>query len=133
MGKAKKLIKEVERSFELIKKRYGKSAHYSRTPKLEFVKSKHIIKQEFADGPLRKKDIKNVEGWFDPNHNSIVLVKDNINSKVDFIKTLLHEYQHYLQSPKWMTRYYKMGHTYKSHPYERASKRAEKQYKRFLV
>jgi len=132
MGKTKKLIKEVERSFELIKKRYGKSAHYSRTPKLEFVKSKHIIKQEFADGPLKKKDIKNMEGWFDPNHNMIVLVTDNMESKVEFVKTLLHEYQHYLQSPNWMTRYYKMGHTYKTHPYERASKRAEKHYKKFI-
>jgi len=133
MGKTKKLIKEVESSFELIKKRYGKSSHYTRTPKLQFIKSKNIIKQEFADGPLKKKDIKNMEGWFDPELNIIVLVVDNIDSKIDFIKTLLHEYQHYLQSPKWMTRYYKMGHSYKTHPYELASKRAEKQYKRFVI
>mgnify|MGYP000141351752 CR=1 FL=1 len=80
MGKTKKLIKEVESSFELIKKRYGKSSHYSRTPKLQFIKSKNIIKQEFADGPLKKKDIKNMEGWFDPEPNIIVLVIDNIDS-----------------------------------------------------
>jgi len=133
MIKTKKLIKGVERSFKLIKKRYGKSDYYKHTPKLHFVKSKNIIKQEFADGPLKPKDVKDMEGWFDPETNTIVLVVDNIDTKIDCVKTLLHEYRHYLQSPAWMTRYYKMGHTYKTHPYELASKRAEKQYKRFAI
>jgi len=31
---------------------------------------------------------------------------------------MVHEYTHYLQDPKWMTRYYNMGYTYKTHPYE---------------
>jgi hypothetical protein len=133
MIKTKKLIRGVEDSFKLIKKRYGKSNYYKHTPKLHFIKSKNILKQEFADGPLKQKDIKDMEGWFDPETNTIVLVVDNIDSKTDFVKTLLHEYRHYLQSPKWMTRYYKMGHTYKTHPYELASKRAEKQHKRFII
>ena len=43
--------------------------------------------------PLKKKDIKNMEGWFDPEPNIIVLVIDNIDSKIDFLlaQTILNE------------------------------------------
>ena len=55
MGKTKKLIKEVKSSFELIKKRYGKSSHYPRTPKLQFIKSKNMGINKATDSIQRSK------------------------------------------------------------------------------
>ena len=57
--------------------------------------------------------------------NEIVIYSDNITSKSDLAKTIVHEYAHYLQDPKWMTRYYGMGYTYNSHPYEREAFKIE--------
>lgn len=34
------------------------------------------------------------------------------------VEVLIEEYTHYLQSPHWFERYYTMGHTYETHPYE---------------
>jgi hypothetical protein len=40
-------------------------------------------------------------------------------------KTIVHEYAHYLQDPKWMTRYYTMGYKYNTHPYEKEAFKIE--------
>ena len=59
------------------------------------------------------------EGEFVSEDNEIIIYSKNITSKSDLAKTIVHEYAHYLQSPVWMTRYYTMGHTYRTHPYEK--------------
>ena len=43
-------------------------------------------------------------------------------------ETIIHEYQHYLQSPSWYTRYYSMGYRYDNHPYEIAAFKEESNY-----
>ena len=54
-----------------------------------------------------------------------------MNSIEDLVRTLIHEYQHYLQSPAWMTRYYNMGCDYHTHPYEVIAYAKENEYKLF--
>jgi len=55
-----------------------------------------------------------------------------MKSKKHIVETLVHEYQHYLQSPLWMKRYYTMGYNYNDHPYEVQAYNEEKNYKLFI-
>ena len=58
-------------------------------------------------------------GEYDDEENEIIIYSKNITSKSDLAKTIVHEYTHYLQDPRWMTRYYNMGYKYNNHPYEK--------------
>ena len=102
---------------------YGYSKHHDTTPYLEFQPYVHSVYTE-DDNPI-------AEYIFD--YNTIVIYYKNINSAEDLAQTIVHEYQHYLQSPSWMTRYYNMGHNYSDHPYEIAAFEEEKNYKKVLV
>jgi hypothetical protein len=95
---------------------YGYSKHHNTTPYLEFQPYVHSVYTE-DDNPI-------AEYIFD--YNTIVIYYKNIDSAEDLAQTLVHEYQHYLQSPSWMTRYYNMGFRYDNHPYEVAAFKAEK-------
>ena len=65
------------------------------------------------------------KGEYDAEENEIIIYSKNITSKSDLAKTIVHEYAHYLQDPKWMTRYYTMGYKYNNHPYEKEAFRIE--------
>ena len=69
---------------------------------------------------------------FDRIDNSIVIYYPKMKSKKHIVETLVHEYQHYLQSPLWMKRYYTMGYNYNDHPYEVQAYNEEKNYKLFI-
>ncbi len=120
MKPTKKLIRRIEESFNMIVDDFGESKYHADIPYLDIMKRTDIMEfsEDFADGKVRKKDLELIQGWFDPNENSIVLILENIDSIKDVIKTILHEYQHYLQCPSWIQRYYNMGYTYDNHPYE---------------
>ena len=60
-------------------------------------------------------------GEYIQDSNEIILYFSNIKTTVEVIRTVVHEYIHYLQSPTWMTRYYNMGYGYYDHPYEIAA------------
>ena len=95
---------------------YGESKHHESTPYLEFqpyVYSRYVE----GDNPI-------AEYIFD--YNTIVIYYKNIESVQDLAQTIVHEYQHYLQSPSWFTRYYNMGFCYSDHPYEIAASAEEK-------
>jgi len=62
---------------------------------------------------------------YDRIANSIVVYFPKIKSLKHLAETIIHEFQHYLQSPSWMARYYKMGYTYDNHPYELAALKEE--------
>ena len=98
----KKVVKYVQQIFPIIEKYYGISPHHSTPP--------YIYLDTKVEGELK--------GEYCCMINEITVYRKNINGLEELIRTLVHEYQHYLQSPSWMTRYYKMGHTYESHPYE---------------
>lgn len=82
--------------------RYGYSKYHPTVPYL------------VLDG--NKKEV--IHGEYCSVLNEIVIYYLNIESIEQLKRTIIHEYQHYLQSPVWMDRYYKMGHTYQTHPYE---------------
>jgi hypothetical protein len=62
------------------------------------------------DSPYSDCEDPDLIGEYCSMHNELIVYWKNIKSIEDLIKTLIHEYQHYLQSPSWMTRYYKMGY-----------------------
>ena len=65
--------------------------------------------------------------------NEIVLYWKNINTVEDLLRTLIHEYIHHLQSPTWYRRYWRMGYTYETHPYEIEAFEAENNWEFFVV
>jgi hypothetical protein len=98
----KKVVELVEKFIPVIESRYGISKHHSTTP--------YISLESKVEGELK--------GEYCYILNEIVVYWKNITGIEELIRTLIHEYQHYLQSPSWMTRYYRMGYEYEAHPYE---------------
>lgn len=115
------ITKSVHTYFDKIISHYGESKFQSETPWL-------VIE----DSPYSDADDLDLIGEYCSMHNELVVYWKNIKSVEDLIKTLIHEYQHYLQSPTWMTRYYKMGYDYNNHPYETIAYQREKDYKLFI-
>jgi len=121
IDKIKEIVQEV---FPKIELKYGYSKFANCTPNIEFEKSIYArLSGEEDDGELGEQS---PDAEYDHITNSIVLYYPKMKSKKQIIQTLIHEYQHYLQSPSWMTRYYKMGYDYNNHPYELAALAEEK-------
>ena len=68
---------------------------------------------------------------YDRKLNKLFIYSDYNNSVEDVIRSIIHEYIHYLQSDSWMKRYYSMGYKYGNHPYEVDAKKAEENWKMF--
>jgi hypothetical protein len=104
--------KEIEKLAELYLTRtinlLGESKYYAHTPYLTIEYSPN---SEGVDNDWK--------GEFVSEDNEIIIYTKNITSKSDLAKTIVHEYAHYLQSPNWMSRYYKLGYNYRTHPYEK--------------
>jgi hypothetical protein len=90
---------------------YGLSKFHETSPYVEFVP---LLSSKYTG-----EDATQAEYIFDDN--TIVIYYKHMEDAEHLAKTIVHEYQHYLQSPSWMTRYYKMGHYYSDHPYELAA------------
>ena len=73
-----------------------------------------------------------IKGEYCYVNNEITIYTNNIKGIQDFTRTMVHEYEHYLQSPTWLTRYYRMGYTYGNHPYELTATKAEDSWKVYL-
>jgi hypothetical protein len=99
---------------EVVEKYYGESNHQETTPYV------CVADCDFDD----------IKGEYCHLFNEIIVYWENICSLEELIRVIVHEYQHYLQSPSWMTRYYKMGHSYNSHPYEVAAYAEEENWKK---
>lgn len=85
------------------------------------------------DSPFSDEDVSSATyGEYCFMMNEIVLYWKNISSTEMLSRTLIHEYQHHLQSPRWMKRYYSMGYDYKTHPYEIAALAAEESWQKFI-
>ncbi len=102
---------------------YGHSKHQDCTPYIEF--------QPYVYSVYTEDDNPEAEYIFD--YNTIVIYYKNIEDAEHLAQTIVHEYQHYLQSPSWMTRYYNMGYSYSDHPYEVAAFKAEENYMKIYV
>lgn len=107
----KKEVTELSKNiFEKISGQYGYSKYHDTIPYLSI-----------DDSPYADADDTNCFGEYDRHENEIMIYWKNIRDEEDIIRTILHEYQHYLQSPRWTTRYWNMGYCYHSHPYEIAA------------
>ena len=109
---------QIYRIYDNICEYYGMSSHYNwgHAPKLILT---------YVDYPNS-----NVHGEFSSYDRSIILNSCGASWET-IIKTLIHEYQHYLQHPGWYTRYENMFN-YANNPYEiQAETVAERDWKHF--
>ena len=125
LEKAKKLSKiYLDKCIEI----YGYSKFFETYPELEFDTSIYCR----YSGEEDMEGEQSPHGEFDSILNSIIIYYPQITSEQHLAETIIHEYQHYLQSPIWMTRYYNMGYSYHDHPYELAANREEKNWQRLV-
>ena len=111
----------VDRIYPFIEKDYGWSKYQKKFPYIDFEKS-------MFDSPSQEDD---AHGDYDSEENIITLYYPKLRTKKQLIQTLLHEYKHYLQSPRWRSRYFSMGYHYGNHPYEIEAKEEEKNWKKY--
>ena len=99
-SKVEKIVKEI---FPKIEKHYGFSKFQECTPYVELHKN---IYEKYSGEEGASGDEDGCHAEFDRIDNSIVIYYPNMESREHVIQTLVHEYQHYLQSPSWFKRYY---------------------------
>lgn len=123
-----RIVREV---YPKIEKYYGFSKFFPETtPYIEYETSIYgKLSGEEDDGTFGEQS---PHAEFDRMDNSIVIYYPKMVSRKHIVQTLVHEYQHYLQSPLWMTRYYNMGYDYHNHPYEVAAYKEEENYTKFI-
>jgi|TARA_R110000796_G_scaffold6992_2_gene24335 hypothetical protein len=126
LDKVKEIIKEV---YPKIEKYYGFSKFMSsETP---YVETHYNIYARHSGEPEAEGEQDDCHAEYDRTDNSIVIYYPNMVSREHIIQTLVHEYQHYLQSPSWFKRYYDMGYGYNDHPYEVQAYAEEKNWELF--
>jgi hypothetical protein len=112
LSKVKRLSIDFLKTIEGI---YGYSKFHECSPYLEF--------EPYLFSKYTGED--STEAEYNFTDNSIILYYRLIEDEKHLAETLIHEYQHYLQSPSWFTRYYNMGYDYSDHPYEVAAFKEE--------
>jgi len=124
----------IEGRLSEVAKYYGNSKFQSTLPYLEIITSNEIYAydDELDSTHSAKSEDADLKGWYESMDNTLTIVIDNIKDIEDLVRTIVHEYQHYLQSPLWMKRYYTMGYDYSDHPYEVAAYAEEDNYKIFM-
>ena len=119
----------VDEVYPQIEKHYGVSKFQECTPYIELHKNIYE-KYSGEEGAQGEEDSCHAE--YCSMLNEITVYWPQMKSRKMIVQTLVHEYQHHLQSPSWMKRYYNMGYRYDNHPYEVAATKAEKDYKLFI-
>tara|TARA_R110000803_G_C11986495_1_gene321363 strand:+ start:1422 stop:1805 length:384 start_codon:yes stop_codon:yes gene_type:complete len=109
------VIKEI---YPKVEQHYGHSKFQECSP---YVEIHHNIYARYSGEVGAQGEQDDCHAEYDRIDNSIIIYYPNMQNKKHIIETLIHEYQHYLQSPSWMSRYYKMGYDYSNHPYEKAA------------
>jgi predicted GTPase len=126
LQEVKKVIEEV---YPKIEAHYGYSKF---TPECTpYVETHYNIYARYSGEEEAQGEEDGCHAEYDRTDNSIVIYWPNMKSRKHIIETLVHEYQHYLQSPSWMKRYYDMGYRYDNHPYELAAYKEENNWKIF--
>ena len=120
-----KIVKEV---LPKIEKHYGFSKFQECTP---YVELHYNIYEKYSGIKGMKGDEDGCHAEYCSLNNEITIYYPNMKDRKHVIESLVHEYQHYLQSPTWFKRYYDMGHDYVSHPYEIAAYKEEKNWEIF--
>jgi len=120
LAKAKRLSEKYLKKIEEV---YGLSKFHECSPYIDF--------EPYLFSKYTGED--HTEAEYVHDYNTIVLYYRQIRDEKHLAQTLIHEYQHYLQSPSWYTRYYNMGHYYSDHPYEVAAFKAENNFKEIML
>ena len=116
------ILEVTEKVYNKVMDYYGESKHNQTPPYIAI-----------EDSPFSDEEVpKDLYGEYCSMMNEVTLYWKNIPSLEVLIRTLVHEYQHYLQSPSWMKRYYNMGYNYNDHPYEVAAFNEEENWKIFV-
>lgn len=115
------IIESANKIYEKVILYYGLSKYKNFTPYLDI-----------EDSPYSDGDDKDLIGEYCSMDNSLILYWKNIPSLEVLSRTIIHEYKHYLQSPRWMRRYYTMGYDYNNHPYEIQALNEEENWKKFV-
>ena len=119
----------VEEVYPKIEKYYGYSKF---TPECTpYIELHHNIYARYSGEEDAQGEEDKCHAEYDRIDNSIVIYYPQMKDRKHIIQTLVHEYQHYLQSPSWMKRYYNMGFRYDNHPYEVVAYAEESNYKIF--
>tara|TARA_R110000737_G_scaffold348608_2_gene382873 strand:+ start:195 stop:578 length:384 start_codon:yes stop_codon:yes gene_type:complete len=119
LRKAKRLAKVyLDKCVEV----YGLSKFHDSSPYIDFESSLY--------SKYTKDDDTQAEWLHD--YNTIVIYYKHMTDEKHLAQTIIHEYQHYLQSPSWYQRYYTMGYRYDNHPYEIAAFKEENNWKSVL-
>ena len=118
--------------FEKCVEIYGHSKFHDTTPYIEFEKSIYSKYSGIKAYEVSCKEDDTPEAEYDYINNEIIIYYKNIKDAAHLGQTIIHEYQHYLQSPSWMTRYYWMGYRYDNHPYEVAAYKEESKFNLIL-
>jgi hypothetical protein len=116
----KEIAKQAIQVYNKVINYYGESKYHDTLPDINL------------ESKIHPKDPQDLIGEYCPIYNEITLYWKNIPSTEVLIRVLVHEYQHYLQSPTWMTRYWNMGHEYGTHPYEVQAWNEEENWVKFV-
>ena len=116
------ILEVTEKVYMNIVNHYGEAKHHNNTPYVSI-----------EDTPYSDEEVPtDLFGEYCFIMNELTIYWKNIDSLEILTRTLIHEYQHYLQSQSWMTRYYNMGYGYNDHPYEVAAFKEEERWKEFI-
>lgn len=119
------IINEV---YPKIEKFYGISKFQECSPYVEIQRNIYE-KYSGIEGMEGDEDNCHAEHCF--VNNEITIYYPQMKNRKMVIESLVHEYQHHLQSPTWFKRYYDMGYHYGNHPYEVAATKEESNWKMF--
>ena len=121
----KDIINEV---YPKIEKFYGISKFQECTP---FVEVQRNIYEKYSGVEGMEGDENGCHAEHCSVMNEITIYYPQMKNRKMVIESLVHEYQHHLQSPTWFKRYYDMGYDYSNHPYEVAATKEESNWKMF--
>ena len=122
--KTKEIIQIANKSYPKIREYYGVGR--KDYPPIEVYKN---ILVRLTGEPDAEGEPADAE--YDRKLNKLFIYSDYNNSIEDVIRSIIHEYVHYLQSASWMGRYYKMGYNYTNHPYALKASKEEENWKMF--
>ncbi len=118
----------VDRAYPKIKEYYGKSRFNSDYPKVDY----HYSIYARITGEIPSEIEVDPAGDFERDTNTIWVYYPAAIDEEWVIRTLLHEYQHYLQDEDEMKRLYESGYGYEDHPFEIEAINAEEEWSLFL-
>lgn len=118
----------VDRVYPKIKEYYGRSKFNSNPPKVDY----HYNICARITGELTSEVDIDPAADFESETGTIWVYYPVATDEEWVIRTLLHEYQHYLQDAEEMKRLYESGHSYEDHPFEIEAINAEEEWSLFL-